>query len=153
MPRISDIVLLDMTEQPALCISVRTRVEELPKVIGESYGRICTFMASLNALPAEVPFVYYRNMDMQNLDVQMGFPVATAYSGSGDIEYCPVPAGKKIFCMYRGPYSQMAPVYDEMAAWIAQNGFEPIGTAYEHYYNGPETLEEDFLTKIVMPVK
>jgi len=47
----------------------------------------------------------------------------------------------------------MAPVYDEMAKFIADHHLEPVGTAYEHYYNGPEFPVSDMLTMIVMPVK
>jgi effector-binding domain-containing protein len=54
--------------------------------------------------------------------------------------------------MYRGPYGDMAPVYQEMAEWITQNGFSPVGTSYEFYYNGPGFPEDEMLTKIVMPV-
>jgi effector-binding domain-containing protein len=46
----------------------------------------------------------------------------------------------------------MAATYEEMADWIAKNGLKPVGTAYEHYYNGPEYPESELLTMIVMPV-
>jgi len=90
---------------------------------------------------------------MQNLDVEMGFPVAKPLPGRGDIRQGSIPAGKSIFCMYRGAYAGMAPVYEEMAKWIADNGFEPVGTSYEYYYNDPSFPEDELLTKIVMPLK
>lgn len=55
--------------------------------------------------------------------------------------------------MYRVAYSEMAPVYDEMAKFIADHRLKPVGTAYEHYYNGPEFPVSDMLTMLVMPVK
>ncbi|WP_243671033.1 hypothetical protein [Methanoculleus chikugoensis] len=39
-----------------------------------------------------------------------------------------------------------------MAGWIEKNGLQPVGTVYEHYYNGPEYPESELLTMIVMPV-
>jgi len=47
----------------------------------------------------------------------------------------------------------METVYSEMGEWISKNGFIPTGTVYEHYYNGPDFPESQYLTKIVMPVK
>jgi effector-binding domain-containing protein len=153
MPRISGIELLKTPDQPALTIRTRTSVDRLPMLIGQGYGRIGAYLGSLGEHPANVPFVAYHNMDMADLDVELGFPVSSPLPGNEDIQYAPVPGGLRAFCMYLGPYSQMAPVYGELAAWILASGFTSLGTAYEHYFNGPDTPEEQLLTQIVMPVK
>lgn len=153
MPRVSDIELLDTAEQPALCVRARVKAAALPRAIGEGYGKLGAYLRSLDVALADVPFVKYNNADMNDLDVQMGFPVALELPENGDIAYCPIPAGKRVFCMYRGPYAGIAPVYAEMAAWMEQNGYEPEGTAYEYYYNGPDGPQDDLLTRIVMPVR
>jgi effector-binding domain-containing protein len=153
MPRISDFELLKTPDQPALCIRTRTPVDGLPAIIGQSYGRLGAYLASLGGHLAGVPFVAYHNMDMADLDVEMGFPVASQLPGSGDIRYAPVPGGLRAFCMYQGAYGQMAPVYGELAEWIGRHGFVPVGTAYEYYFNGPDFPEEQLLTQIVMPLK
>ena len=40
-----------------------------------------------------------------------------------------------------------------MAQWMKDNGFEGSGTAYEYYYNDEKYPKEDYLTRIVIPVK
>ncbi len=152
MPRISNIEILQKREQPTLYIRTRTKVENLPALIGESYGKMAAYLQEIGAYLSEVPYVAYHNMDMQNLDVEIGFPVASQLPGKGEIQSGSIPAGKIVFCMYRGPYSEMAPVYDEMAQWITKNNFTPAGTAYEHYYNGPEFSESELLTLVAMPL-
>ena len=153
MPRISNIELLNTAEQPALTIRTRTSVDKLPMVIGQGFGQLAAHLGALGAHLANVPFVAYHNMDMADLDVELGFPVDGPLTGSGGIRYAPVPSGLRVFCMYLGPYSAMRPVYDEMAAWITSHGYSPAGAAYEYYYNGPGTPEEQLLTQIVMPLK
>jgi effector-binding domain-containing protein len=153
MPKMTDIVLLQLGEQPTLSIRTRTQVEKLPVLIGESYGRIASYMQGLGESFSDVPFVAYHNMDMQDLDVEMGFPVAKPLPDNEDIHFSVIPARKVVFCMYRGAYSGMAPAYEEMAKWIEDNGFTALGTSYEYYYNGPECPESELLTKIVMPLK
>jgi effector-binding domain-containing protein len=153
MPIISNIELINTPLQPALTIRTRTPVDKLPMIIGQSYGKIAAYLGSLGAHPSGVPFVAYHNMDMTDLDVELGFPVAEPLPDSDDIKSVPIPAGLRAFCMYLGPYGAMAPAYDDMAAWIAANGLTPVGTAYEHYYNGPGTPEEQLLTQIIMPVR
>ncbi len=153
MPKVSNIEILNQIEQPTLTIRTITKMEELPKLIGESYGKIAAYLKELGQLMTDVPFVAYHNMDMQNLDIEIGFPVSKAFPQKDTIKAGSIPEGRVVFCMYRGAYSEIEPVYMEMAKWIETNGYEAIGTSYEYYYNGPEFPESEFLTKIMMPIK
>jgi len=153
MPKMSNIEILKQKEQPTLTIRTLAKVEELPVLIGESYGKIEAYLKELGELMTDVPFVAYHNLDMQNLDVEIGFPVSKEFPPKDNIKAGSIPEGRIIFCMYRGAYSEIEPVYNEMAKWIEDNGYQAVGTSYEYYYNGQEFLENEFLTKIVMPIK
>ena len=153
MPRVSMINLLKQNEQPTLVVHARTKLENLPQLIGESYGKLCAYLEKLGETVSDVPFVAYHNMDMQALDVEIGFPVANPLPEKGEIKSGLIPAGTRIFCIYRGPYGEMVPVYQEMQKWMGENGYVPAGPVYEYYYNGPEFPESELVTKIVMPVK
>lgn len=152
MPRVSNIELLRKREQPTLSIRTRAKVEDLPMLIGEGYCRMAEYLKELGELLSDVPYVAYHNMDMQNLDVKIGFPVSKVLPGKGEIQSGSIPESNVVFCMYRGAYREMASTYGEMAGWIEKNGLTPTGTAYEYYYNGPEYPESELLTMIVMPV-
>jgi effector-binding domain-containing protein len=121
-------------------------------LIGAGYGKLAVYLGELGEYLSDVPYVAYHNMDMQNLDVEIGFPVPKALPGMGDIRSGSIPEGRVVSCMYRGAYREMVPTYTEMADWIEKNGLQPAGTAYECYYNGPEYPESELLTMIVMPV-
>ncbi|HWP80291.1 MAG TPA: GyrI-like domain-containing protein [Candidatus Acidoferrum sp.] len=153
MPRISNIEILEKAARPTISVRTHTRVENLPTLIGESYGKMAAYLKELGEFLSDVPYVAYHNMDMQNLDVEIGFPVSKSLPGTDSIQPGFIPAGKMSFCMYRGAYSEMEAVYGEMSKWIADNNFKPVGTAYEHYYNGPEFPESEMLTMIVMPLE
>lgn len=153
MPKISRIELLKQREQPTLVIRTHTSIQDLPRLIGESYGKLGAYLQERGELLSDIPFVAYHNMDMQNLDVEIGFPVASPLPGKGEIQAGQIPEGKIVFCMYLGGYAEIGPVYEEMAKWITDKGLIPEGTAYEYYYNDPEFPENQLLTKIVMTVK
>ena len=152
MPRISNFEILKKREQPTLFIRTRTKVEDLPMLIGESYGKMAAYLKELDEYLSEVPYVAYHNMDMQNLDVEIGFPVYKTLAGTGEIQAGFIPAEKVVFCMFRGAYHEMGPIYSEMLKWIEDNNYKPTGTVYEHYYNGPGFPESEMLTMIVMPL-
>lgn len=153
MPRISDIAIIEVPQQTTAVIKTTTRVQDLPQLIGQSYSAIAAYLKQHDVWMTDIPFVAYHNMDMQNLQVEIGFPVANALPAHETIQVGSTPAGKVAFCMYLGPYQQVEPVYREMMQWIEDNGYAIAGPGYEYYYNGPGFPEEQFLTKIVFPVQ
>lgn len=156
MPRVSNIELLKQVKQPTITIRTFTKVEDLPMLIGQSYGRIAAYLKELGELMTDVPFVAYHNMDMNNLDVEIGFKVSAKLPDRGEIKAAVLPESTVVFCMYRGPYNEIEAPYNEMAKWITANGYIPSGSSYEYYYNGPESPEcpkEELLTKIIMPIE
>lgn len=152
MSRISNIEFLEKQEQPTLTIRTRTSAEGLPALIGDCLSKICSYMAELGASASDLPFVAYHNMDMADLDVEVGLPVPRRLQGRDAILAGVIPGGYRILCMHLGPYSGLEGVYAEMAAWIPEHGFIPSGTAYEYYYNGPDFPPEQYLTRIELPV-
>lgn len=148
---------IELNEQGAqhvLSIRKTTAVENLPQEIGKAYGTIIQYLNEMGEQPAESPFTAYYNLDMENLDVEMGFPVSKQLAGRGEIKASEIPAGKYAVCTYKGPYAEMVPVYDAMNQWIGEKGLEATGISYEIYYNSPaEVSESELLTKIMLPVR
>ena len=148
------IELTEQKAQPVLSIRTRTTVEELSNLIGSSYCKIMDYLKELGEEIVDAPFTAYHNLDMQDLDVEMGFPVAKHLPGKGEILPREIPGGRFVSGMYKGSYKGMERPYAEMAAWIADNGHEATGVSYEYYYNSPEDIpENELLTRIAMPLK
>ena len=145
--------LIDRPAQPVLSIRTRTAVQNLPQVLGAAYGKIMQYMGELGEPPAGAPFVAYYNMDMQDLDIEIGFPVLRALLGKADIQACEIPAGKAATCLYTGPYNEIPPAYNDLSAWISQQGYRPSGVAYEFYLNDPQhTPSAELQTLILFPL-
>lgn len=147
------IQITEQSAQPVLSIRTRSSVENLPNLIGECYGKIMQYMGEIGIEPADAPFVAYYNMDMKDLDLEIGFPIAKPVEGKGDIIKSEIPAGKYMFMMYKGPYAEMENPYNEMMEFMKKEGLKSKGVAYEFYFNSPADVPEDeLLTKIVFPV-
>lgn len=148
---------IELTNEPsqrALSIRTRTSVEALPEEIGKAYNVIMQYLKEIGHEPSGVPFVAYYNLDMKDLDVEMGFPVSSAIAEKGNIKLSEIPGGKQISCMFKGPYKDMEAPYNEMTKWVKENEYTATGVAYEFYYNSPmDVPESELLTKIVFPLK
>ena len=147
----------EVKKQPAqttLAVCTRTSVQELPQVLGQAYGAIAQYLGELGEQPAGPPFVAYHNEDMQDLDVEIGFPVARELPGRGDIQASEIPGGKVATCLHVGPYAEIEPAYTALSEWMRENGHEATGVAYEMYLNDPQqTPPEELQTQIMFPLK
>lgn len=140
--------------RPAMAIRTRTSVANLPQVLGEGFGKVAGHLGELGAFPAGAPFVAYFSMDMEDLDIEIGFPVSGQLPGKGDIQASQIPGGKQASCMYTGPYEQMPPAYEALTKLVAEQGYDTTGVSYEFYLNDPgETPPEDLQTQIIFPLK
>ncbi|MBN1588700.1 MAG: GyrI-like domain-containing protein [Pirellulales bacterium] len=146
--------LKELAAGPALSIRTRAAVGDLPRVLGEGYAAIAQYLGELNEVPAGPPFAVYYNMDMQDLDIEFGFPVLKCLGGRGDIRPGETPGGRVATCLHVGPYSDVEPAYNALMQWIKNNGHEMTGVAYERYLNDPDhTPPEELMTQIAMMLR
>jgi hypothetical protein len=57
---------------PVLSMRTRTPVSNLPSVLGEAYDLVAKYITEQGGEFAFAPFVAYYNMDMNDLDVEIG---------------------------------------------------------------------------------
>lgn len=140
--------------QYVLSIRTRTSVQDIPQVMGKFYGEIAQYLGGLGEQPAGPPFAAYYNMDMQNLDVEIGFPVLKKLPDKEDIKISEIPSGKFATCLYTGPYSEIEPAYNELSQWIEDNEYEATGIVYEIYLDDPSQIPpEELKTQIMFLLK
>lgn len=144
----------EMPVQQALSVRVRSPVENLPQVLGQSFGTVAQYLCEIGEQPAGAPFVAYYNMDMADLDLEVGFPVSRKLPGRGDVSSGQIPGGKMGTCLYTGAYQEMPPAYDALTKLVCDKGLEPTGIVYEIYLNSPMDTEPSKLqTLILFPLK
>ena len=154
MPIISRIETIKRSKQPVLSIKTTTNMEKLPMLIGEIYGKIESYLKEIGEFPEDIPFVRFFNMEIENLEVEIGFPVYKELPEKGDIKFDYLPEMKAVYSMYLGPYQEMETSYNEVMKWIETNNLIPDGTFLEYYYNSPEEVSEDnLLTGVIIPLK
>jgi len=146
----------EVTEQPArptLYMKTVTPVADLPQKLGEAFRAIAAYLEEIGASPPEATYAAYFNMDMNNLEVEMGFLLCETLAGKDDIQAGEIPAGKQLSYIHRGPYSGLEEAYRAMGQWLQENNLTPTGVSYEFYYNSPmEVPESELVTKIVFPL-
>ena len=144
----------ELPARPTLSIRTRSHLEGLPEVIRKSFAAIGQAIGQKGEFPAGPPFTAYYNMDMQDLDVELGFPVSHSLPGVGDIQAGEIQAGKFAVCIHIGPYNEIESAYRALSAWVEEQGYKASGVAYEFYLNDPAEIPPEALqTQIAFPLE
>ncbi len=145
--------LIERSAQPTLCVRTRAAVEDLPRVVPGAYGAIMEYAAQVGVEPSGPPYVVYYTMDMQDLDMEIGFPFEKALPGKGEILSGMLPGGRAAACLHVGPYPELGAAYEALGKWVEAQGYTVTGVAYEFYLNDPQTTSASELqTQIVFPL-
>ena len=146
--------LIERPAQPVLSIRARTAVQNLPALFGKAYSSIGQYLGELREQPGGAPFAAYYNMDMQNLDVEIGFPVARSLPAKGEVLASKIPAGRYAACLHIGPYDAIGTAYDTLQIWMNVHACEATGVSYEFYLNDPQQVPpQELQTQVLFPVK
>jgi effector-binding domain-containing protein len=140
--------------QPVLAIRARVKGQDLPQMLGQSFGAVAQYLGELGEQPAGAPFAAYYNMDMENLDVEAGFPVARPLPGRGAIQAGEIPGGLSASVVHVGPYADCGPAYEALTQFVKDQGHTATGVAYEMYLNDPAvTPPAQLMTQVVFPLQ
>jgi effector-binding domain-containing protein len=135
--------------QPTASIRTRTSVSKLPDVIQQSYETIGKHLEETEGQCIGAPFAIYYNMDINDLDVELGFPVAKPVKEKNEIKNSEIPAAKVLTFTHVGPYNELEKSYGQAMAWIKDNNINTAGTVCEFYLNDPDvTPPSDLETEI-----
>lgn len=140
--------------QPILCVHTRTPVQQISQTLGRAYGEIARYLGEHDQHPVGPPYVAYYNMDMNDLEIDVGMPVAGTLPTHGEIQARELPAGHYATHIYRGAYDGIGDGYQKLSEWIEEQGYEATGVSYEYYLNDPQTTPpQELLTEIRFPLK
>lgn len=146
--------VVEKEAQSVLSIRTRSAVKDLPEVLGKAYGKIFNYITQLHEEPSGPPFVAYYNMDMDDLDIEIGFPVNIPLPPSQDIKCSEILAGDYLETMYKGAYNNIEAAYNDLMKYMDDNNLQWDGVSYEFYLNDPaKTPPEELQTDILISLK
>ena len=144
----------DMKEKLALMIRKITPIQNMPSILRECYGDIMQYVKEIGAKEPIESFVIYYNMDMSNLEIDVGFTVSEKLPDRGQIKMSSIQAGKYATALHEGPYDTLTDTYNELTAFVKEKEFEVEDWVYEVYLNNPmDNPDEPPRTRIFFPLK
>ncbi|MDT2598724.1 GyrI-like domain-containing protein [Enterococcus hulanensis] len=154
MTRIADIMIKELPEQHLLTLRRTINFfEEYSELMGTAVENILALIEENEAQPSSGPIVCFHNIDLEALDVEIGFATPRPLEGKGEVQTQTNPIRKIALTIDRGPYEKQDPTLEELMNWLPAHGYEPAGGIYYHYLNGEDQPEDEYLTEMYMPVR
>ena len=143
----------DVARRDTMVVRLTARADELPQTMGQAFAEVAAAIARSDVEFAGPPFALYHTMDIQALDVEMGFPVTGVAAGGGRVTASELPAGRVACAVHTGPYSDIEKTYIRLMAFVKEKGISVADWMYECYLNSPEEVgPEELKTEIFFPV-
>lgn len=146
--------VIDYSVHHTLGIRTHCAQKDLSAVIPQTHQKIAPYLAALGRPQTEAFYVAYFNMDMDNLEVEIGFITADQLPGKDEIASGTMGGGKAVSCLYVGSYRVLYQAHEAAHQFIAAKGYEHAEAAYEIYLNDPaDTPEAELKTQVVVMIK
>jgi len=145
--------IVQREDQPVLSIRTSTSMRDLPETILHALAKVARRLADHGVIPSGPAFVGYFNLDMNDMAVEIGFPIKHPIPEDGEVKVRTIPGGPAGVCLYTGPYQELATAYQQLNSYIEAQGREPTGISYEFYMNDPAvTPPNELETQIIFPL-
>ena len=142
--------LEDRAEQPYVAIRTQVTMQDWGTAIPQLLGEVQAWLEKRGAAPAGAPFIRYRVINMAaKLDIELGFPVASAASGDARVSAGVLPAGRYASLVYTGDYAGLVGANAALLDWGAEKGLvwdswaadngDAFGARFESYLTDPGT--------------
>lgn len=138
--------------QPTLCVKTRTSAARIAEVLGQAFSDLINAVSAQGAAVSGLPYVAYRNMNLSDLDLEIGVPVSKPLAGRGRIEPGELPGGIWASTLHIGPYAGVGPAWNELHGYLRAQGKVAAPVGYEFYFDPPETPPEHTRTRVAFPL-
>jgi effector-binding domain-containing protein len=139
----------DRTEQPYMGIRTQVPVGEMGSgLIPRLHGEVIGYLKKQGIAPTGAPFIRYWVINMPGeMDIELGWPVASALPGDGRVAAGALPAGRYASLIYTGIMNGVAG-NKALLDWGAQQGLmwdnwptdagDAFGARYESFLTEPD---------------
>jgi DNA-binding transcriptional MerR regulator/DNA gyrase inhibitor GyrI len=139
-----------------ISIEMKTSIDEIGARFGEAMPRLVEVLHA-HGVKGGNDFAAYpdEEFDPQNMSIVIGISTDADIAPQDDgIQIREFGGGRSVVATLEGPYDAMSQTWQEAWAYVAEQGLERRGTAYELYRVGMAESQNpaEFVTDVVIPI-
>lgn len=152
MPIISDITIIEQPKMHVLSVRTTAQWDDISIAIGYAFASITAYLREMKRYPAGGPFISFYNDDPDELDIEMGVPLASPCASKGDMVCRATPVQKMASALFLGDFAEVEELHRVLLRWTADNGWKTAGRCVYHYLNDETRPHSEQLVRLLMPV-
>lgn len=120
--RSEPVKLQDRTAVAYAAVRARLSLGELGPALAKLWPEVSAWLDEQGIVPAGRPLIRYHVIDMPEVEISVGLPVASGAVGDGRIEVAELPAGRYAVLVHVGPYEGLVQANADLQSWAADHG-------------------------------
>jgi effector-binding domain-containing protein len=153
-----EVTVKELPAQPVAATRTTTDLRHIAAAISDGVHAVLDGLGRRRIEPAgPLQVVYHADQVLDDdtaTPIEICFPVAAWFDGSGEVYGTELPGGPAAVTVHRGPYAEIGPAYHTVSGWVADHGHELAGGPREVYLNDPRQVPEaDLLTEVRWPIR
>ena len=144
--------IVELTPQPSVAVRMQQPMTELnlAELFDTHLPNIADQIVNLGGEPAGAPYGRYHQFGPDQLDVEIGIPVAAPVANLRPLAECEpgemgsseLPGGEAAVLVHRGPYDTLSGAYDTLHDWIHSQGRDEGPGPWESYVDDPSEVSD-----------
>ena len=132
-----NVELEQLPRQPYVAVRTTVPMAEIGQHMGELFGQLFGWLGQHQVEPAGPPWARYLAVGPEEVEFELGAPVAAPVEPSPPVIAGVRPAISAAKVLYVGPYEGMEPAYMAAMDWIGEQGKAVSGAPWEVYESDP----------------
>ncbi|MCO5202082.1 MAG: GyrI-like domain-containing protein [Chloroflexi bacterium] len=124
--------------QPYVAVRTTVRMADIGQHMGLLFGQLFGWLEANSVTPIGPPWARYLGVGPEEVEFEVGVPVAALVEASSPIIAGIRPATTVAKTLYVGPYDGMEAAYSAVTEWLGENGKVVTGAMWEVYETDPE---------------
>ena len=150
----TDLQITEHPEQATAAVRGQVPVAELAAFFSQAFADVMAALQEQGVQPVGPPFGKYYGQPGAVVDVEAGFPVASAIAPAGNVLPGHLPAARVVEAIHVGSFDTLARTYADIESYFANNLLKPSEVMWENYLTDSEAKPdpESARTQICWPI-
>lgn len=147
--------IVNLEPKQAITIRDHCPASELSKKYDELFNKINESMKEQSLEYSSAPFGIYHDYSPEDVDVEVGIPVAGNPNPIGRVNVIQTYGGKAVKLKFYGPYSKLHEAWNSLMEHVRVNNYQMSDSPFEVYVTDPRSEPDPskLLTELYCPIK